>query len=112
MATSFQNRNQIAPLQIKFALVVHNIPNSVKEIALARAKEAYVMALLEAGEISSGKAASLLGIPRIQVIESMGKWGISLFDDSLELEDLAQEIEQANTSLDKESEVEQCTSYN
>ena len=104
MATSFQNRNHIAPLQVKFALAVHNIPQSVQEIAVAKAKEAYVMALLEAGEISSGKAASLLGIPRTQLIESMGKWGISLFDNSLELEDLAREIEQANTSLDKDSE--------
>ncbi|NEP10895.1 MAG: hypothetical protein F6K14_11905 [Symploca sp. SIO2C1] len=104
MATSFQNRNHIAPLQIQFTLAVHNIPQSVQEIALARAKEAYVMALLEAGEISSGKAASLLGIPRTQVIECMGQWGISVFDDSLEIEDLAREIQQANTSLDKNSE--------
>ncbi|NER48973.1 MAG: hypothetical protein F6J92_20195 [Symploca sp. SIO1A3] len=103
MATSFQNRNQVTPLQVEFTLAVNDIPKSVQEIALARAKETYVMALLEAGEISSGKAASLLGIPRIKVIESMGKWGISLFDDSLELEDLAREIEQANTSLNKSS---------
>jgi len=103
MATSFQHQNQITPLQIKFTLAVSDIPKSVQEIAVNRAKEAYVMALLEAGEISSGKAASLLGIPRTKVIESMGKWGISLFDDSLELEDLAREIEQANTSLNKES---------
>ena len=46
------------------------------------------------------------------MIERMGKWGISLFDDSLELEDLVREIEQANTSLDKDSEVEEFTSHN
>ncbi|MGB7519836.1 MAG: UPF0175 family protein [Spirulinaceae cyanobacterium] len=103
MATSFQNWNQVAPLQVKFALSVNNIPKSVQEVALARAKEAYIIALLKAGEISSGKAARLLNIPRTEVIESMGKWGISLFDNSLDIEDLAREVKQANISLDDDS---------
>ena len=38
------------------------------------------MALLEVGEISSGRAAKILGISRIKMMEMMNKWGISIFD--------------------------------
>jgi len=104
MTTYFPNQNQTESLQIQFTLSVYNIPESVQEKATAKAKEAYIMTLLEAGEISSGKAATLLGIPRVKFIQRMGEWGISLFDDSLELEDLKQEIEQANLILDQDSQ--------
>jgi len=104
MTTYFPNQNQTESLQIQFTLSVHNIPESVQEKATAKAKEAYIMKLLEAGEISSGKAATLLGIPRSEVIQRMGEWGISLFDDSLELEDLKEEIEQANLILEQDSQ--------
>jgi len=103
MTTYFQNSNQTESLQIQFTLSVHNIPESVQEKAIAKAKEAYIMTLLEAGEVSSGKAATLLGISRTEVIQRMGEWGICLFDDSLKLEDFKQEIEQANLTLDQNS---------
>ena len=54
----------------------------IREKAIRKAKEGYVMALLEAGEISSGKAAEILGVSRLETIEMMNKWGISIFDDS------------------------------
>jgi predicted HTH domain antitoxin len=69
----------------------------VREKALPKAKEGYVMTLLEVGEISSGKAGKILGVSRLEVIEMMKKWGISLFDDSQDLEELRQEVEQAET---------------
>ena len=103
MTTQFQPYNQTNSLQVKFTLSVQNIPESVQKQATAKAKEAYVMALLETGEISSGKAGSLLDIPRAEVIERMEKWGIPLFDNSLNLEELKQEIEQTNYSLNKNS---------
>ena len=46
------------------------------------------MALLEIGEISSGRAAKIMGVSRLDLIEIMNKWGISIFDDSQELEEL------------------------
>jgi predicted HTH domain antitoxin len=67
----------------------------IREKAIKKAKEGYVMALLEAGEISSGKAAEILGVSRLETIEMMNKWGISIFDDSQDLEGLRQEVERA-----------------
>jgi predicted HTH domain antitoxin len=67
----------------------------IREKALKKAKEGYVMTLLEVGEISSGRAAKILGVSRLEMIEMMNKWGISLFDDSQSLEELRQEVEQA-----------------
>jgi predicted HTH domain antitoxin len=51
--------------------------------------------LLEAGEISSGQASKILDVSRLEILEMMGKWGISVFDDSQNLEELSQEVEQA-----------------
>lgn len=70
-----------------------------REKALEKAKQGYVMALLEIGEISSGRAAKIWGVSRLDLIEIMNKWGISIFDDSQELEELRQEIEQAELIL-------------
>lgn len=70
-----------------------------REKALQKAKQGYVMALLEIGEISSGRAAKIMGVSRLDLIEIMNKWGISIFDDSQELEELRQEIEQAELIL-------------
>jgi predicted HTH domain antitoxin len=74
----------------------------IREKALHKAKEGYVMALLEVGEITSGRAAKILGIPRLEVIEMMNKWGISIFDDSQSLEELQQELEQAELMLNQQ----------
>jgi predicted HTH domain antitoxin len=62
-----------------------------------------VMTLLEAGEITSGRAGKILGVSRLQVIEMMKKWGISLFDDSQDLEELRQEVEQAELILNQQN---------
>ncbi len=92
---------QTQSLQVEFSLDVVNIPESVNLRATAKAREAYVMALLAEGEISSGKAARLLGISRMEMIDQMGKWNISLFDDSLGLDELRAEVKQASDILDQ-----------
>ena len=74
----------------------------VREKALQKAKEGYVMALLEVGEISSGRAAQILGVNRFEMIEMMNKWGISIFDDSQDLEELRQEVEEAELILNQQ----------
>lgn len=48
------------------------------------------MTLLEVGEISGGRARKIFGVSRLGVIEMMKKCGISLFDDSQNLEELRQ----------------------
>ena len=78
------------------------LSDEVRKKALQKAKEGYVMTLLEAGEISSGRAGKILAISRLEVIEMMKKWGISLFDDSQTLEKLRQEVEQAELILNQQ----------
>ena len=75
------------------------ISENLQAKALKKAKEGYVIALLEAGEISSGRAGKILGVSRLDILEMMGKWGISVFDDSQDLEELKQEVEQAESTL-------------
>ncbi|MEG3968113.1 UPF0175 family protein [Microcoleus sp. T2B6] len=74
----------------------------VRQKALQKAKEGYVMALLEVGEITSGRAGKILGVSRMKIIEMMKKWGISLFDDSQNLEQIRQEVEQAELMLERQ----------
>ena len=71
------------------------LSSEIREKALQKAKEGYVMALLEVGEITSGRAAKILGVSRIKMIEMMNQWGISIFDEDQDLEELRQEVEQA-----------------
>ena len=78
------------------------LSDEVRKKALQKAKEGYVMTLLEVGEISSGRAGKILAISRLEVIEMMKKWGISLFDDSQTLEKLRQEVEQAELILNQQ----------
>lgn len=75
------------------------IPENLQIEALKKAKEGYVMALLEAGQISTGRASRIFKVSRLEVLEMMGKWGISVFDDSQDLEELSQEVEQAQLLL-------------
>ncbi|MBD2147487.1 UPF0175 family protein [Sphaerospermopsis sp. FACHB-1194] len=77
------------------------LSEAVRQKALQKAKEGYVMTLLEVGEITSGRAGKILGISRSEVIEMMKKWGISLFDDSQTLDELRQEVEQAELVLNQ-----------
>ena len=71
------------------------LSTEIREKALQKAKEGYVMALLEVGEISSGRAAQILGVSRMKMIEMMNQWGISIFESEQNLDELRQEVEQA-----------------
>lgn len=77
------------------------LSEQVRQRAMEKAKEGYVMALLEVGEISSGRAAKILGISRLEMIDRMHKWGISVFDDSQDLQEFRQEVEQAQLRLNQ-----------
>ncbi|MDD1421688.1 UPF0175 family protein [Dolichospermum sp. ST_sed1] len=77
------------------------LSDEVRQQALQKAKEGYVMTLLEVGEITSGRASKILGFSRLKVIEMMKKWGISIFDDSQTLDELRQEVEQAELTLNQ-----------
>ncbi|MBD2580664.1 UPF0175 family protein [Oscillatoria sp. FACHB-1406] len=69
--------------EIKFDLVIPGILAEHHLEAQRKAKEAYMMTLLKYGDISTGRAARLLDIPRVELIDSMGSYSISLFDETM-----------------------------
>lgn len=66
-------------LEIRVTADLPQLPEVHRQEAENLAREAYVMTLLKYGIISSGNAAELLGMHRLDVIELMGKYGISVF---------------------------------
>lgn len=58
-----------------------NIPDSVSD---SDVKMQLAAQLYEKGVLSSGQAADLVGISKREFIESIGKYGISIFGESLE----------------------------
>ncbi len=85
--------------KVEFTICVQSVNNTIREEAETKAKEAYVMTLFKYGEISSGKASQLLGFSRLDVIDLMSKYEISLFDDSMSLDEFQQEVNQAKMKL-------------
>lgn len=100
MNTKTETTLSIAELEIKFTLALRDISLSHRQIAEAQAKEAYIMALLKMGDISSGRAARLLGISRLEVLSLMNKYQISPLAD-LSLEELQDEVEQSWQIMEK-----------
>ncbi len=82
---------QRSQTEVKFNLDISQIPEAVKLEAEKKAKEAYVMTLLRHHEISSGRAAEILGIPRVETIDLMTEYGISPFPNQTR-EELEQEV--------------------
>ncbi len=72
--------------------------------AYRKAKEALIMSLLEQGDISSGRAARLLSISRLQVLDLMSKYDISPFDDSMTLEEFQAEVALAARKLEQDKQ--------
>lgn len=58
-----------------------NIPDSVNEIEIKMQLAAH---LFEKGVLSSGQAAELVGIPKREFLENVGKYGVSIFGESIE----------------------------
>lgn len=91
---------QSSPTPIQFTLQLSNIPDAIHQEARSNAKEAYVMTLLRHGMISSGRAARLLGIPRVEIFDRMGDYGISVFAPQTQTE-LAQEVAETQAMLEQ-----------
>jgi predicted HTH domain antitoxin len=83
---------------IQFTLPLNNIPETIHQEAEANAKEAYVMTLLQHGIISSGRAARILNISRLDMIERMEQYGICVFAPQTQTE-LEQEIAETQAML-------------
>lgn len=93
-------QTELPQIQVQFTPQLPNIPEEIQAEAERMAKEAYVMTLLEHGIITSGRAATLLGMHRLDVIKLMGKYGISLFAPQSR-EELEQEVAETLALLDR-----------
>lgn len=86
-------QTQLPQIQVQFTLQLPNIPEEIGVEAERMAKEAYVMTLLKHGIITSGRAARLLGIHRLDV-------GISVFAPQTK-EELEQEVAETLALLEQ-----------
>ena len=85
---------------VEFTLDVANIPEDVRWEAELKAREVYVMTLLERGIISSGRAARVLGISRLEAIALMDRYGISVFAHQTR-EELEREVAETIAMLEE-----------
>lgn len=60
-----------------------------EEQAGTLAREALLVKLYDLGEISTGKAAEILGISRREFLDVLGRYGVSEYDDTLNVADEA-----------------------
>lgn len=69
---------------------------SLKETPTELSKDIRMLAavkLYEMGKLSSGRAAQLAGIPRVSFLQSLSRYGVSMFE--LTQEELRQDYENA-----------------
>ena len=62
-----------------------------------RAREALMVKLYDLGRLSSGQAATLLGVSRRAFLGILSRHGVSEFDDELDLEEDARRAEEARS---------------
>jgi predicted HTH domain antitoxin len=79
-------------IEVTFTVPVAEVSEAHKVEAERRARQAYVLTLLQQGDISAGRAAELLSVNRWQLGEIMSAHGISPFDDSMTREELEREV--------------------
>ena len=77
-------------LQIEYPAELLEQLSQSKETLEALAREALLVRLYDLGEISTGKAAEVLGISRREFLDLLGRYGASEFDDTMDLEAEAQ----------------------
>lgn len=73
-------------LQIEYPAELLDQLGQTKETMEALAREALLVRLYDLAMISSGKAAELLGISRRKFLDMLGRYGVSEFDDAIDLE--------------------------
>jgi predicted HTH domain antitoxin len=50
------------------------------------AQEAFLVRLYALGELSSGRAAEILRVPRRAFLDVLGRYGVDVFDDNIDLQ--------------------------
>lgn len=67
--------------------------NLPEEVELLRAKMIIAASLFEQGVLSSGQAAELVEMPRRQFLEEVGKYGVSIFGETVDDIEKISEVE-------------------
>ena len=67
------------------------LDDTIRQQAERKARESYLMELLRHGSISTGYAATLLNLSRLEILALMGQHNISVFPEQSS-EELTQEI--------------------
>lgn len=78
-------RDTIKSLQIELPDELVSSVGEDKARALAR--EALLVKLYDLGEVSSGRAAEILGLSRRAFLDLLGDYGVCEFDDDVDLAD-------------------------
>ena len=63
-----------------------SLPGQTKAALEKLAQEAFLVRLYELGQISSGRAAEILQISRREVLDLLGRYGVSVFDEEIDLQ--------------------------
>ncbi|WP_008313407.1 UPF0175 family protein [Leptolyngbya sp. PCC 6406] len=74
------------------------LDNTVRQQAEAKARQTYIMELLRYGSISTGYAAQSLNLSRLEVIELMGQYKISVFPEQTP-EEITQEVAETRSLI-------------
>lgn len=67
------------------------LDDAIRQQAEAKARESYIMELLRHSSISTGYAAQNLNLSRLEILDLMGQYNISIFPEQTP-EELAQEV--------------------
>ena len=73
-------------IQIEFPPELLGVAGQDKRTLERLAQEAFLVRLYDLGQISSGRAAEFLGVSRREFLDILNKYGVSLFDDEVDLE--------------------------
>jgi predicted HTH domain antitoxin len=73
-------------LEIDFPEELLRLPGQTKAALEQLAQEALLVRLYQLGEISSGRAAEILHVSRRAFLDLLGRYGVALFDDQMDLE--------------------------
>jgi predicted HTH domain antitoxin len=76
-------------LQIAYPEELLHIVDQGQEGLASLAREALLVRLYDLGRLSSGKAAEILGISRREFLDLLGQYNVSIFDESIDLEEEA-----------------------
>jgi predicted HTH domain antitoxin len=73
-------------IRIEFPDELLGVPGQTSSSLEHVAQEAFLVRLYDLGQISSGRAAEILHIPRREFLDILNSYGVSLFDEEVDLE--------------------------